>query len=149
MPGWQIPGVPSVPTPVDMMRLMQLQVEVLTELPETLAELARAVRGLSETVEAIKDTVATAGRVADRLDVLMDDLESPVHGLRPGIERLSRVLDAPVIERLPAILESVESTVLPVAHRAERMRRQLERVGDLGRGVASKLRAGPDNPQTM
>lgn len=71
MPGWQIPGVPAVPTPVDMMRLMQVQVEVLTELPDTLAELTRAVRGLSETVDAIKDTVATAGRVADRLDVLM------------------------------------------------------------------------------
>lgn len=125
------------------------QVEVLTGLPDTLAELTRAVRGLSETVDAIKDTVATAGRVAGRLDELMDDLEGPVHGLRPGIERLSDVLDAPAIERLPAILDSIESTVLPVAHRAERVRRQLGKVGDLRRGVASRLRTESNDPQTM
>lgn len=148
MPGWQIPGVPSVPTPADMMRLMQLQAEVMTELPETLAELTRAVRGLAETVEATKVTVATANRVVDRMEALMDELQDPVHGLRPGIERLSRVLEAPVIERLPAILESVEDTVLPVAQRAERLREQLERLGDRRRAVTSKLRPGSDEAQS-
>ncbi len=139
MPGWQIPGVPAVPNALDLLRLMQVQAEVLTELPETLAELTRAVRGLAETVEATKETVATASRVADRLELLMDDLQDPVQGLRPGIERLSVVLDAPVIERLPAILESVESTVLPVAQRAQRLRTQLERLGERRRAVRSRL----------
>jgi len=149
MPGWQIPGVPSVPTPADMVRLMQLQAELLTELPETMAELTRAVRGLAETLEATKETVATANRVADRLEALMDELHDPVHGLRPGIERLSRVLEAPVIDRLPAILESVEGTVLPVAQRAERLRDQLTRMGERRRSLTSKLRPGSDEPQTM
>ena len=149
MPGWQIPGVPSVPTPADMVRLMQLQAELLTELPETLTELTRAARGLAETVEATKETVATANRVADRMEALMDELQDPVHGLRLGIERLSRVLEAPVIDRLPGILESIEETVLPVAQRAERLREQLERLGERRKAITSKLRAGPDESQTM
>lgn len=123
-----LPGFPPVPTPGDMLRLMQLQTEVMTELPETIAELTRAVRGLAETVETAKETVASANRVTERLEALLDDLQDPVQGLKPGIERINEVLSAPVIERLPTILESVESTVLPVTESAERLRNRLARL---------------------
>jgi len=139
MPGWQIPGVPPIPTVVDLLKVMQLQAEMMAELPETLAELAKAVRGLAETVEATKDTVAKANRVVERLEVLVDELQDPVRGLRPGLKRVTEVLEAPVVQRLPAILESLESTVMPVALRAERMRNQLAAFGDRRRRVTSRM----------
>jgi hypothetical protein len=127
MPGWQIPGVPPVPTVTDLLRMVQLQTELMTELPETMTELTRAVRGLAETVETAKETVAAANRVTERLESLLDELQDPVHGLRPGIQRITEVLEAPVIGRLPAILESVERTVHPVSESAERIRKRLAR----------------------
>jgi len=140
MPGWQVPGVPPVPGLADVLRLIQLQTELMTELPETLAELTRATRGLSETVETAKETVASANRVTEKLEVLIDELQDPVHGLRPGIERVSEVLDAPVIERLPAILESVESTVLPVTASAERLRLRLSTLNERRSRILARLR---------
>jgi len=89
MPGWQIPGVLSVPSVAELLRMMQLHFELMTELPETMAELTRAVRGLAATVETAKETVDAANRVAERLESLLDELHDPVHGLRPGIERIT------------------------------------------------------------
>jgi hypothetical protein len=43
-------------------------------------------------------------------------------------ELMTELLEAPVIERLPAILESVESTVLPVTQSAARIRKRLSRL---------------------
>jgi hypothetical protein len=140
MPAWQIPGVPAMPTMGDMVRIMQLQTETMTQLPETLAELTRAVRGLAETVENTKETVAAANRVVERLEALLDELHDPVHGLRPGIERVSEVLEAPVVQRLPAILESVEGLVLPVARRAERVRLRLSELEGRRRQLVCRLR---------
>ena len=132
MPGFQIPGLPPVPTIADVARLLQLQVQLLSELPETMAELTQAVRNLAGTVEASRETVAAANRVANRLDELIDELRDPVLGLRPG-EQVSAVLEAPVVQPLPEILESVESTVLPVTSRAEQARERMARLGAWGR----------------
>lgn len=142
MPSWPIPGVPPVPSFADVIRLMHLQAETMTEFPETIAELTRAARGLAEAVETAKETVAAANRVTERLEALMDELQDPVQGLRPGIERVSQVLEAPVVQRLPSILESVESTVLPITQRAERISQRLAMFGDRRRRVASRLLNG-------
>ena len=55
---------------IDMLRLLQLQSELVTEIPEALAEPTRAVRGLAEVVDSAKDTVAAASRVVTRLEAL-------------------------------------------------------------------------------
>ena len=125
MPSWQIPGVPSVPTWADVVRMVQMQTEVLSELPETISDLQETVRGLSQAVDEVRETILTTTRVVTRLESLIDDLEDPVRGLRPGIERVSDVLEAPVIQRLPVTLEAVEATVLPIARSASRIRRRL------------------------
>lgn len=140
MPGWQVPGVPSMPTPGDLMRIMQLQTELLTELPETLSELTRAVRGLAESVETSKETVAMANRVVERLEALVDDLHDPVRALRPGIERVSEVLDAPVVQRLPEVLEAVESTIMPITRATERVRATFAKIGKPRQGRSADQR---------
>ena len=150
MPGFQIPGLPPVPTIADVARLLQVQVQLLSELPATMAELTQAVRNLAGTVEASRETVAAANRVANRLDELIEELRDPVLGLRPGIEQVSAVLEAPVVQRLPEILESVESTVLPVTNRAEQARERMARLGAWGRRVRDwvmPVRPSVDRPQ--
>jgi hypothetical protein len=124
----------------DLLRLMQAQAEVLAELPETIGQLSRTVRGLAETVEATRETAVAAGRVVERMESLLDELEDPVRGLRPGIERVTQVLESPVWERLPSMLESVEGTVLPVSRSAQRTRDRWARASRLGREVVAHVR---------
>jgi ABC-type transporter Mla subunit MlaD len=140
MSGWQFPGVPSVPSMADALRLMQVQAEVMRDLPETLSELSKAVRGLAETAEATRETVSAANRVVERVESLVDELQDPVRGLRPGIERLIQVLDSPVLERLPSVLEEVESAVLPLTRSAERTRHRLAWANDQRRRAVDQIR---------
>ena len=140
MSGWQIPGVPGMPSMADLLRLMQVQAEVLADLPETIAELSKAVRGLAETAEATKETMAAANRVVNRMETLLDELEDPVRGLRSGIDGVSRVLDAPVLQRLPSIVESVESTLVPITRSAERTRSRLAWIGQRRRSAVARVR---------
>ena len=128
MTNWPIPGMP------DLGRLLQAQTEVLTTLPETLLELNRAVGSLAQAVDATRDTMLAVQGVTRRIDRLLDEIEDPVLGVRPGLERLSRVLEDPVIERIPASLEAIERTVLPVAESADRTRARLAKVRGALRG---------------
>jgi len=136
MSNWSLPGVPGVQ---DMMRLMQVQAEVLSSLPETLSDLHQAVRSLSEVVEATRETMVSVQRLSQRIETVLDDVEDPVRGLRPGLERLNRVLQDPVVERIPAALESIERTVLPVADSADRLRARLDRLRKLPVRTRSRL----------
>jgi ABC-type transporter Mla subunit MlaD len=124
----------------DLARLLQVQGELLSELPETLTELSRAVRGLADTVEASKATLASVQRVAERIDTLLDDLEDPVRGLRPGIEKVTAVLQDPAIQRIPPMLSSIDSTVTPMAQRAERTRARLLTWADSRHRLARRLK---------
>jgi chromosome segregation ATPase len=133
-----MPGMPRMPGVGDVLKNMQTQTEVLAELPSTIRDLQLAVRGLSEMLAALKDTLASAQRVSTRIDEILDDIEEPVRALRPGIIRLAAALDSPVIDRIPATLEAIEAAVLPVTASAERARARWERarqgVRRLGRG---------------
>jgi ABC-type transporter Mla subunit MlaD len=130
----------------DVLRLMQVQAEVMTDLPDTIAELSKAVRGLAETAEATRETAGAASRVVERMESLLDELQDPVRGLRPSIERVTQVLDAPVWQRLPTVLESVESTVLPITRSAERARHRLARADVLRRRAVAQLRKVTSGP---
>jgi hypothetical protein len=110
-------GRPRIPSIADAMRIMQAQGDLMAELPSIIAELQDAVRGLSETLSDSRETAASAQRVTARLEEILDEIEEPVRSLRPGMERLAVVLDSPVVERLPATLETIERTVLPLASR--------------------------------
>jgi chromosome segregation ATPase len=147
MPSRRLPGMPPLLGAADVLRRMQTQTEMMTELPEILAELTRAARTLAETVESTKETAASANRVVSRVEALLNELEDPVQRLRPGIERVGEVLDAPVVRRLPELLESVENAVLPVTRRAERLRLHLARLGERRRQTAARLRRLGLSPQ--
>jgi ABC-type transporter Mla subunit MlaD len=122
----------------DAFRLVQAQSDLMTDLPAIIAELQESVRSLSETLAYSKDTAASAQRVIARLESVLDDIEEPVRAMRPGLQRLSVALDSPVIDRLPATLETIERTVLPVAARIEQTS---ERAHAMGARWA--LRTGP------
>jgi ABC-type transporter Mla subunit MlaD len=113
----------------DAFRLVQAQSDLMTDLPEIIAELQASVRALSETLASSKDTAATAQLVLARLDSVLDDIEEPLRAMRPGLQRLSVALDSPVIDRLPATLEAIERTVLPIAAQFERTNERAHAMG--------------------
>lgn len=122
-----MPGRPRVPSLGDALALVQAQTELMADLPTTIVELQRAVRGLADVVAATRETMVATQRVAARLEELLDDVDGPVRNLRPGLERLATVLDDPVIERIPATLTAVEQAVTPVAAGVQRVSERLTR----------------------
>lgn len=103
--------IPGLDTAVS---LVQAPTEALAALPAVLNSLTAAARGLGETVEQARQTLAAVQRTALRLDRLVDELEQPLRDLAPGLARLAVVLDDPVIDELPDTLGKVRSEVLPV-----------------------------------
>ena len=87
--------MPRIPGLSELLSLLQTQTEALSQLPRTLSDLNGTVRELTEATTIARDTIASAQRIAERLEVLMDELEEPVRALRPGIERVGKVLDDP------------------------------------------------------
>ncbi len=131
----------------DTLKLMRSQTEVLSELPGTIMELQRTVRGLGETLAAAKEAVASskdaaesAQRTAARVEAALDEIEEPIRALRPGLERLAVALDNPVVDRLPAMLEAIEATVLPISEGVRRMRDRWTAAKERGRDVSSHAR---------
>lgn len=104
----RIPGIDG------LFGLLQAQTEALAQLPGTVVQLTSAVRGLGEVVTQARDTIAAVNRLATRLDGLVEELEEPLLALAPGLSRLAKVLDDPVVESLPETLGKVTSDVLPV-----------------------------------
>jgi hypothetical protein len=122
-----MPGRPRVPSLGDALALLQAQTELMADLPATVLELQRAVRGLGEVVTTTRETMLATQRVAARLEEILDDIDGPVRNLRPGLEKLATVLDDPVIERIPATLTAVEQAVGPVAAGVQRVSDRLSR----------------------
>lgn len=106
--------MPRLPGVSDLLGLLQQQSEALAALPATLVSLQRAVRGLSKSLEASRETITAVNRLVLRLDRLMDELEEPVRALAPGLNRLAAVLDDPIVGELPATLRELQADVLPV-----------------------------------
>jgi chromosome segregation ATPase len=136
-----MPGMPRVPGFNDAIKMMQTQTELLAELPSTIAELQRAVGGLGETLAASRESAASAQRVTSRVEAALDEIEEPIRALRPGLERLGAVLDSPVVDRIPAMLEAIEATVMPIAGGVERTRARWGAVKDRARGLLAPIRS--------
>jgi ABC-type transporter Mla subunit MlaD len=104
----RIPGIDGA------FSILQAQTEALAQLPAAVTALTGAVRGLGETVQSARETLAAVQRLAVRLDALVEEMEEPVRALAPGLARLAVVLDDPVIDELPDTLRKVQADVLPV-----------------------------------
>jgi ABC-type transporter Mla subunit MlaD len=134
-----MPGLPRMPRMDDAMQLFKAQAEILAELPSTVIELQRTARELTETLVAMREAVAAAQRVANRVEGVLDDMEEPVRQMRPGIARLATVLDDPAIDRIPSTLRAIELMVEPVAAGLTRLRDRSARVVQQGRQLSRRL----------
>src|SRR3712207_4800141 len=107
--GLGLPRIPGLPELVDV---LQKQTEALAQLPRTMADLNTAVRELVAATRVATEAIASAQRTAERLEGLVEELEEPVRALRPGLERVGKVLDDPAIETVPDTLRTVADDLL-------------------------------------
>ncbi len=129
-------GMPRIPGLTELLSILQTQTEALSQLPRTLSDLNGTVRELTEATPMARDTIASAQRIAERLEELVDELEEPVRALRPGIERVGKVLDDPAVDTVPDTLRRINEDLLPLIHG---LRQAQARVGS----VAGLLRRRP------
>jgi ABC-type transporter Mla subunit MlaD len=128
--------MPRIPGLSELLSILQTQTEALAQLPRTLSDLTGTVRELTEATTMARDTIASAQRIAERLGDLVDELEEPVRALRPGIQRVGKVLDDPAVDTVPDTLRRINEDLLPLIHG---LRQAQARVGS----VAGLLRRRP------
>jgi ABC-type transporter Mla subunit MlaD len=128
--------MPRIPGLGDLLGLLQTQTEALSQLPRTLSDLTGTVRELTQATTMARETIASAQQIAERLQDLVDELEEPVRALRPGLERVGKVLDDPAIDTIPDTLNRIHDDLLPIVHG---LRQAQTRVGS----VAGILRRRP------
>ena len=108
--------MPRIPGLSEILSLLQTQTEALAQLPRTLTDLQGTVRELTEATTMARDTIASAQRIAERLEDLVEELEEPVRALRPGIERVGRILDDPAVDTVPDTLRRIQEDLVPLIH---------------------------------
>ena len=108
--------MPRIPGLSELLTLLQTQTEALSQLPRTLSDLNGTVRELTQATTMARDTIASAQRIAERLEDLVNELEEPVRALRPGIERVGKVLDDPAIDTVPDTLRRINEDLMPLIH---------------------------------
>jgi ABC-type transporter Mla subunit MlaD len=128
--------MPRIPGLSELLSILQTQTEALAQLPRTLSDLNGTVRELTAATIMARDTIASAQRIAERLEDLVEELEEPVRALRPGIERVGKVLDDPAVDTVPDTLRRINEDLLPLIHG---LRQAQSRVGS----VAGLLRRRP------
>ena len=109
-------GMPRIPGLSELLGLLQAQTEALSQLPRTLSDLTGTVRELTQATTMARETIESAQRVAARLEELVDELEEPVRALKPGLERVGRVLDDPVVDTVPDTLRRIQEDLVPLIH---------------------------------
>jgi ABC-type transporter Mla subunit MlaD len=120
MTDWQMPGVPRMPDPTQLLAQYQAQAEALAQLTPTIVQLNQALRGLTGVVEAARETVGSAQRVTAQLERIVAELDEPARALRPGLERAARVLDDPAVAALPDTLRRVQDSLVPLLEGVQR-----------------------------
>jgi ABC-type transporter Mla subunit MlaD len=106
--------MPRIPGLSELLSLLQTQTEALAQLPRTLADLNGTVRELTAATIMARDTIASAQRTAEKLEELVEELEEPVRALRPGLERVGRVLDDPAVDTVPDTLRRIHDDLMPL-----------------------------------
>jgi ABC-type transporter Mla subunit MlaD len=129
-------GMPRIPGLTELLSILQTQTEALAQLPRTLSDLNGTVRELTAATTMARDTIASAQQIAERLEALVDELEEPVRALRPGLERVGRVLDDPAVDTVPDTLRRIQDDLMPLIHG---LRQAQSRVGS----VTGMLRRRP------
>lgn len=123
--------LPRLPGLSDLVSLLQTQTEALASLPRTLTDLNGAVRELIAATRTATAAIASAQRTAERLEALVEELEEPVRALRPGLIRVGKVLDDPVVDTLPENLRRLSDDLLPVVSGLRQAQSRVESVTGL------------------
>ena len=129
-------GMPRIPGLTELLNILQTQTEALAQLPRTLSDLNGTVRELTEATTMARETIASAQRIAERLEDLVEELEEPMRALRPGLVRVGKVLDDPVVDTVPDTLRRIHDDLMPLIHG---LRQAQSRVGS----VTGMLRRRP------
>ena len=106
--------MPRIPGLSDLIAQLQAQTDALAQLPRTMTDLNTAVRELIGAVGVASTTIASAQRTAERLEELVEELEEPVRALRPGLDRVGKVLDDPAVDTLPDTLRRIHDDLMPL-----------------------------------
>ena len=130
--------MPRIPGLSELLSLLQAQTEALAQLPRTLTELNGAVRELIAATRVASETITSAQRTAERLEELVEELEEPVRALRPGLERVGRVLDDPVVDTVPDTLRRIHDDLMPLI---AGLRQAQSRVGSVTRVLRRRPRS--------
>jgi ABC-type transporter Mla subunit MlaD len=139
-------GIPRIPGLSELLSLLQAQTEALAALPRTLSDLNGTVRELTEATTMARDTIASAQRTAERLEDLVEELEEPVRALRPGLERVGKVLDDPVVDTIPDTLRQIHDDLMPLIHGLRQAQTRMGSVTGLLRRRPSEGDQGDDGP---
>jgi ABC-type transporter Mla subunit MlaD len=104
----------SLPSPAQVVRAAQAQAEAMAALPGALLSLTRAVSQLNGTLREAREAVARLQRLGDRLDGILDEVEQPVRDLAPGLRRVGKVLDDPMVSEIPDTVRKIRNDLLPL-----------------------------------
>src|SRR3954471_9508787 len=132
-------GMPGLPGLGDMLSLLQKQTEALAQLPRTLTDLNGTIRELTEATRLARETIESAQRITERLEGLVKEMHQPVQALKPGLERVGRVLDDPAVDTVPDTLRRIHEDLMPLI---AGLRQAQSRVGS----VTGALRRRPRSP---
>ncbi len=134
--------MPRIPGLSELLSLLQTQTEALAQLPRTLSDLNGTVRDLTAATTSARETIESAQRMAERLEALVDELEEPVRALRPGLERVGKVLDDPAVDTVPDTLRRIHDDLMPLIHG---LRQAQTRVGSVTGLLRRRPRDGEDD----
>ncbi len=121
----------------------------LVDVPRTLLDLNRSIVSLIDALTMARETLLSASEVASRVERVAEELEEPLLALRPGIERLARVLDDEAVDTLPDTLRRINEDVLPLLSGLRETQNRVNAVASIMPGAASLLfarRGRPSDP---
>jgi ABC-type transporter Mla subunit MlaD len=133
--------MPRIPGLNELLTLLQTQTEALAQLPRTLSDLNGTVRELTAATTSARETIESAQRIAGRLEALVDELEEPVRALRPGLERVGKVLDDPAVDTVPDTLRRIHDDLMPLI---AGLRQAQNRVGSVTGMLRRRVRGEDD-----
>jgi ABC-type transporter Mla subunit MlaD len=127
-------------------RLAREQAEAMAALPTALLSLTRAVSILDGTIRDARDTVARLQRLGSRLESILDEVEEPVKDLAPGLRRVGRMLEDPVVDEIPETVRKLREDLLPLV---ATLRGTTDVLGAFSaRSLLGGVRRRPETPPT-
>jgi hypothetical protein len=139
-------GVAALPGISAVVAVVSAPARALVEVPRTLLDLNRSILALIDALAMARETLASASEVAARIERVAEELEEPLLALRPGIERLARVLDDEAVDTLPDTIRRINEDVLPLLSGLRDTQNKVNQVASMMPGAASLLFARRARP---